>query len=160
MPTALDLEPQRVRSRYIGYGQVEGYTTPEGYRVQLAIPEKVAEVLASLYAPPSADDRLANEGARIAVFNGTERHQLAQIAADQLRWYGLQIVETGPADRSDYGKTRILVYGDYPQSLDSLARQLRVGPKWVIHDPEPGQQFGTESADLVVILGMDYNPCR
>ncbi len=160
VPTALELEPQRVRSRYIGYGQVEGYTTPEGYRVQIPIPEKVAEVVASLYAPPAADDRLANEGARIAVFNGTERDQLALIAADQLRWYGLQILETGPADRPDYGRTRILVYGDYPQSLDTLVRRLKVRPEWIIHEPEPGQQVTTEAADLVVILGKDYNPCR
>jgi LCP family protein required for cell wall assembly len=160
VPTALELEPQRVRSRYIGYGQVEGYTTEEGYRVQVAIPEKVGKVVASLYAPPAADDRLANEGASIAVFNGTDRHQLALIAADQLRWFGLRVVETGPADRADYGRTRILVYNDQPQTIDSLVRQLKVRPEWIIYDPEPGQQKLTGSADLVVILGKDYDPCR
>ena len=160
VPTALEIEPQRVRSRYIGYGQVEGYTTPEGYRVQLAIPEKVAQVIASLYAPPSADDRLVNEGVRVSVRNGTERHQLALIAADQLKWYGLQVVETGPADRLDYGRTRILVCGDHPKTLATLARLLKVRPEGIIHPPEPSQPTGTTEADLVVILGRDFNPCR
>jgi hypothetical protein len=160
VPTALELEPQRVRSRYIDYGQVEGYTTPEGYRVQIAIHEKVEQVVASLYAPPAADDRLANEGARISVLNGTEHHQLALIAADQLKWYGLQIVETAPADRSNYGRTQILVYSDHPQALETLVRQLKVRPEWIIHDPEPGQRVGAAEADLVVILGKDYDPCR
>jgi hypothetical protein len=160
VPTALELKPQRVRSRYIGYGQVEGYTTEEGYRVQVAIPEKVAEVVASLYAPSAADDRLANEGARIAVFNGTDRRQLDLIAADRLRWFGLRVVETGPAERSDFERTRILVYNDYPQTVETLVRQLKVRPEWIIDDPEPGQKHMAETADLVVILGGDYDPCR
>jgi LCP family protein required for cell wall assembly len=153
-PVALELEPQRVRSLAIGRGQVESWTTLGGARVLLPIPERVQEVVARLYAPPSTNDT-ANEAARIEVQNGTERAQLARIAADQLRWEGLKIVDTGPADRTDYQKTQIIVFNDQPQALARLTRFLQVKPANVIQQPDPGQQ-----ADLRVILGNDYEPCR
>jgi LCP family protein required for cell wall assembly len=155
-PLALDLQPQRIRSRYIGEGQTEGQLTPEGWYVLMPIPEKVQQVVASLYAPPSAEgDRAANEGARIQVQNGTGRSYLARIGAEQLRWAGLQVVETGLADRSDYAKTRVVVFNDKPEAVAVLTRLLGVTPENVIHQPDPGQ-----AVDVRVILGRDYAPCR
>ena len=154
-PLVLDLEPQRIRSLAIGRSHVESWTTPGGARVLLPIPEKIEQVVARLYAPPVADDTLAHEAARIQVQNGTERPQLALIAADQLRWHGFQIVETGPADRSDYKRTQIIVFNDKPETLAAITRRLKVKPKNIIQQPDAGQPV-----DLLVILGQDYNPCR
>ena len=154
-PLALELEPQGVRSLSIGRGQVEGWTTPGGARVLLPIPERVQEVVARLYAPPAAADTPAGEAARIEVQNGTGRDQLALIAADQLRWAGLQIVGTGRADRADYQQTQILVFDDRPGALAALTRLLQVKPANVIQQPDRGQPV-----DLRVILGSDYDPCR
>ncbi len=155
-PVALDLQRPNVRSRYIGSNQVEGWTTAEGWRVLLPIPEKIQQVVAGLYAPPSAaNDRVANEAARIRVQNGTGRPQLALIAADQLRWEGLQLVDTGPADRTDCQKTRIIVFNDKPEALALLTRILQVRPGNVIQQPDPAQPV-----DIQVILGQDYDPCR
>lgn len=155
-PVALELEPQGVRSRCIGRGQVEGWTTPGGARVLVPIPERVQQVVASLYAPPSTNgDGVRQEAARIQVRNGAVLPQLALIAAEQLRWEGLKIEDIGPADRSDYGKTRILVFNDKPQALALLTRLLSVRPENVVYEPDPDRPV-----DLVVILGHDYDPCR
>jgi LCP family protein required for cell wall assembly len=154
-PVALDLEPQRVRSLAIGRGQVEGWTTPAGARVLLPIPERIQEMVARLYAPPSTDEATANRMARIEVQNGTGRTQLDLIAADQLRWEGLKIAGTGPADRADYQSTQIIVFNDQPEALARLTRLLQVKPANVIRQPDPGQP-----ADVRVILGNDYDPCR
>ncbi len=154
-PVALDLEPQRVRSLAIGRGQVEGWTTPGGARVLLPIPERVQEVVVRLYASSPAGDTNGNEAARIQVQNGTGRAQLAAIAADQLRWEGFQVMDTGPADRANYPSTQILVFNDQPEAVVRLARLLQVKPANVIQQPDPGQQ-----ADLRVILGNEYDPCR
>jgi LCP family protein required for cell wall assembly len=159
-PVALDLQPHRVRSLYIGYGQVEGWTTPDGYRVQVPIPERVEEVVARLYAPPANDDGIAAEAARIRVLNGTDRSQLSLIGADQLRWRGFQVVDTGQADRNNYNRTRIIIYNDKPRAVESLTRLLGVRPKNVLHEPDSGLPEGAVQADLVVILGADYDPCR
>ena len=154
-PVGLELEPQRVRSLSIGRNQVESWTTPEGAEVLLPIPERVQEVVARLYAPPSTGDTAAGEVARIQVRNGTGRAELALIAADRLRWEGLKIVDTGPAERSDYQSTQIVVFNDKPEALATLTRLLKVKPANVIQQPDPGQP-----ADLRVILGTDYDPCR
>ena len=160
-PLVLDLQPQRIRSRYIGPGQVEGWTTPGGARVQVPIPERVEEVVAGLYAPPAASgEQVAGEAARIQVWNGTHRRQLALIAADHLRWYGLQVVDTRPADNPDYAKTQIIVYNDRPQALEILTRVLKVKPASIIQRADSNQLADDVQADLLVILGKDYDPCR
>jgi LCP family protein required for cell wall assembly len=154
-PVALELEPQRVRSYAIGRGQVEGWTTPGGARVLLPILERVQEMVTRLYAVSPAGGTTAGEAARIQVQNGTGRAQLALIAADQLRWQGFQVVDTEAADRADYQKTQIVVFHDRPGAVARLANLLQVKPANIIQQLDPGQP-----ADLRVILGNDYDPCR
>ena len=155
-PIALDLKPQNIRSRYIGANQVKLWTTSDGWQVLLPQPDKIQPVVASLYAPPSAsENQIADEGARIQVRNGTYRYQLAQIGADQLRWYGFNIVDTALADNPDYQQTMILVFNDKPIALERLIKLLGVQPENVIHQPDPNQP-----ADIQVILGNDYDPCH
>jgi hypothetical protein len=160
-PLALDLKPERIRSRYIGPNQTRDWTNHEGWRVLLPLPDKIQQVVASLYAPPSATGNyLEAEGTRIQVRNGTYRPQLAQVAADQLHWYGLNIVDTGLADNPDYKETVIYVYNDKPQALELLVQLLNVKSENVIHQLDPNQPAEIVEADLLVILGEDYNPCR
>ncbi len=155
-PVALDLKPSRIRSRYIGPGQTTGWTTSEGWEVLLPDYEKIQQVVAGLYAPPApAEDQIESEGARIQVWNGTYRPQLAQIAADQLRWNGLGVVDTGPADTPNYKQTQIIVFRDRPKALERLVQLLRVQPQNIIQQPDLDQP-----ADIRVILGQDYDPCR
>jgi hypothetical protein len=80
---------------------------------------------------------------------------LALIAADQLRWYGLTIIDAAPADRPDYAQTQIIVYNDKPQAVELLRRELSVSAQNVIYRPDSNQP-----ADILVILGNDYDPCR
>lgn len=155
-PVALDLQPQRIRSRYISYNHTIDWRNAEGMRVLLPRYDRIQQVVASLYAPPSAgDEQVAGEGARVQVRNGTYRPQLAMIAGDQLRWYGLDIVDTAPADRPDYKQTRIIVFNDKPHALETLVRVLEVKPENIVQQPDPNQP-----ADLLVILGEDYDPCK
>ncbi len=154
-PVALELQPQRIRSRYIGPSQTTGWTTSDGWQVLLPDYEKIQQVVASLYAPPYAsDDQTAQENALIQVRNGTYRHQLAMIGADQLRWYGLNAVDTDLADSPDYAHTQIVVFRDKPKTVELLTRVLGVRPADVIQQPDPGHP-----ADIMVILGADYDPC-
>jgi LCP family protein required for cell wall assembly len=155
-PVALDIKPQRIRNRYIGPAQTKDWTNADGWRVLLPDYAKIQQVVASLYRPPSSgDDQAAGENARIEVRNGTYRQQLAQIAADELRWHGLTVADTGPADNPDYANTRILVFNDKPQTVALLVQALQIRPENVIQQPDPDQP-----ADIRVILGKDYDPCR
>jgi hypothetical protein len=80
---------------------------------------------------------------------------LAIIAADQLRWHGLNIVDASPAEQTGVKKTRIIVFVDKPKAVEVLAQLLKVRPENVIYQPDPNQ-----AADIRVILGEDYDPCR
>jgi LCP family protein required for cell wall assembly len=155
-PIALDLKPQRIRSRYIGPNHTVDWTTSEGWRVLLPLPDRIQQTVASLYAPPSAaEDQVSSEGARIEVRNGTYRPQLGLIATDQLRWYGLNVVDTMPAENPGYPQTQIIVYRDKPLALDMLVRVLTVEPENILIQPDPNQP-----TDIKVILGEEYNPCQ
>jgi LCP family protein required for cell wall assembly len=156
VPVALDLEPQRIRSRYINQNQTTDWLNADGWQVLLPQYDRIQAIVASLYAPPSAnEDGVTNEGARIQVRNGTYRPQLALIAADQFRWEGLNVVDTGPAETSDYKKTQIIVYNEKPKALGLLTDLLGIKAENVINQPDPNQP-----ADIQVILGEDYDPCR
>jgi LCP family protein required for cell wall assembly len=155
-PLALDIKPQRIRSRYIGSNETRDWTNADGWQVLLPLPDKIQQTVASLYAPLSAtEEQVSAEGARIQVRNGTYRQQLAQIGADQLRWHGFNIVDTGLADNPNYKETKIIVFSDKPQALDLLVRVLNVKPENVVRQPDPNQP-----ADIQVILGEGYDPCR
>lgn len=155
-PIALDLKPQNIRSLYIGVNQVDPWITADGWQVLLPLPDRIQPVVARLYAPPSAgENQVANENARIQLRNGTYRWQLAQIAADQLRWEGFNIVDTGLADNPNYEQTKIVVFNEKPVALEQLVRLLQVQPENVIRQIDPNQP-----ADIQVILGNDYDPCR
>jgi LCP family protein required for cell wall assembly len=155
-PLALDIQPQRIRSRYIGANQTKDWTTADGWEVLLPLPDKIQPLVASLYASPSAaEDQVAKEAARIQVRNGTSRAQLAQIAADRLRWYGLNVVDTGPAETPDLKQTQIIVFKESSEALNLLARVLKVRPENIKKQPDPNQP-----ADIRVILGDDYDPCQ
>jgi LCP family protein required for cell wall assembly len=159
-PLALELRPERIRSRYIGPGSVIGWTTEGGAQVQLPQHDKIQQMVSSLYAPPSVSmDQVAGEGARIKVLNGTERAQLALIAADQLRWQGLTVVHTGPANSLGHEQTQIVVVNDKPQAMDTLKRLLNVKSKNIVYQPNLTQTGDGVPADLIVILGQDYDPC-
>ena len=155
-PVALEIRPERVRSTYIGPDQVKNWVTADGWTVLLPNYEKIPQVVSGLYAPPSAsEDQAAGEAARIQVRNGTYRHQLAKIGAEELRWHGLNIVDTGLADRPDYQRTHIIVFNDKPKAIELLTGLLSVKPEDVIQQPDSNQP-----ADIQVILGNDYDPCR
>jgi hypothetical protein len=160
-PLALELRPERIRSRYIGPSQLVGWTTEGGARVQLPQDDKIQQLVTSLYAPPSEHkEQVAGEGARIEVLNGTDRRQLELIGADQLRWYGFNAVDAGTADECGVKQTQIVVIGDKPKALESLSELLRVKTRNIIHLPDLKQPAESVQPDLLVILGEDYDPCR
>jgi LCP family protein required for cell wall assembly len=154
-PIALDLDYQRIRSLYIGPNQVEAWVTSEGWSVLRPVPEKIQQVVTRLYAPPAADEPQSDRAGRIQVWNGTSRPQLALIAADQLRWQGFQVTDTGPADRTDYAQTQIVVLNDKLETAAALATALGVKQGNIIQQPDPDQ-----AVDIRVILGQAYDPCR
>ncbi len=155
VPVALEIKPQRVRSRHIGFRETTNWVTDAGSKVLLPDQDKIQQLVASLYAPSSSTaDQAADEAARIQVRNGTHRYQLAKIGADQLRWQGLNVIDTGLADHPNYQQTRLIVFQEKPSAQALLTQYLGLKPEDIIYQADPGQP-----ADLLLILGEDYDPC-
>jgi hypothetical protein len=149
----IDIKPQQVHSYYIGANETEAWVTEQGWQVLLPRQDKVQAVVSRLASPPAAtEDEVANEG---ALLNGTVKPSLDQFAVDQLQWYGLKIAKSGTAAKTDYAKTQIVVYNDYPKAVSLLAKILKVKPEQIIY-----QQGAEQGVDIRVILGADYDPCH
>jgi hypothetical protein len=80
---------------------------------------------------------------------------LGLVATDQLQWEGVKVLDTAPAETPDYAQTQIIVYNDKPKTVELLAEQLDVKQENILYQPDPNQP-----ADILVILGDDYDPCR
>ena len=99
--------------------------------------------------------QMTKEEAQVEILNGTGLPQRELIAADLLGWRGVTVSHTGPADEPTVAQTRIIVFRDKPTTVALLMRELDVAEENVVQQPDPDQ-----AADIRVILGADYNPCK
>jgi len=103
-------------------------------------------------AAPSATDektRLAQEGARVEILNGTNTKGLAARTRTFLQGRGVNVVRIGDADRYTYTQTIIYDYsGRQPFTRDLIAKLLGVAPQNVrrVSNPAAG-------VDLRIVLG-------
>ncbi|HSJ55740.1 MAG TPA: LCP family protein [Anaerolineae bacterium] len=95
-------------------------------------------------------EQLAQEGARIAVQNGTSEPNFAARVAAMLLEQGFQVVEFGDADRLDYPSTVIVDYTDKTYSLERLIELFQVTPENVRRSSNLSSQF-----DIRIIVGHD-----
>ncbi|MGC9332891.1 MAG: LCP family protein [Anaerolineae bacterium] len=104
-------------------------------------------------APAEIQDlqQLAEEGARIAVQNGTSEANFAARVAAMLLEEGYQVVEFGDADRLDYASTVIVDYTGRNFTLEMLIEKFQVTPENVRHSPNLRSQI-----DIRIIVGQDF----
>jgi hypothetical protein len=94
---------------------------------------------------------LAQEGARIAIQNGTSEPNFAARVAASLIQQGFQVVEFGDADRTDYPNTVIVDYTGKEFTLQQLIDMFQVTPENVRHSPNLRSQV-----DIRIIVGQDF----
>jgi LCP family protein required for cell wall assembly len=91
---------------------------------------------------------------KLEILNGTDRRGVARQVADQLAAQGFEVQRFADADRPDYAKTQVIVYGEderFMRSARALAGRLRVPESDIQMVPEkPGL------SDVRIILGRDY----
>lgn len=95
--------------------------------------------------------KLADEGARIAVQNGTSEPNFAARVAAVLMEQGYQVVEFGDADRLDYSNTVVVDYTGKTYTLERLVEMFQVTPENVRHSPNLRSQV-----DIRIIVGQDF----
>ncbi|MGE5138354.1 MAG: LCP family protein, partial [Rudaea sp.] len=112
----------------------------------------VNEMFRTAVAPAAAEVTPKPENAKVAVLNGSGKSGYADQAARYLRSRGLNVVQVGNAQRSDYRSSVIVLSGDLPQTVAAISEALNVQPANV-------QQAQTPSGiDVQVIVGADWVP--
>ena len=96
--------------------------------------------------------QLSEEGARVAVFNGTDDPMLAARAADWLQRQGYQVTTYGQADRSDYPRTVLLTHADKPFTIANLQDMFAIAKNNIRSD----ESTSDSKADLQLIIGRDF----
>jgi LCP family protein required for cell wall assembly len=146
---AADIDPSRIRSAVIDSTMTQNWTTPQGAQVLIPNRERMSSLHASIFSSPPPD----TEVARIAVYNGTSRSQLAAHCAERLQAQGFQVAQVGSAPGRDQAPTLILVYTDKWTTARALADALRVPAGAVSPGGSPDGAY-----DIKVVLGADYQP--
>jgi len=150
----VQMRPQSIRTRVIGYGQVRDMIGYGGAMVLVARPSQLQEAVAAFFDPSAAP--IEPDAARVILKNGTAKEQYTELATDRLHWEGMSVV-TAAADRQDYPKSLLTIYGDRPEVETRLVDAFDIAPENVQHLPEsekPGD------GDIVLVLGGDYSPCE
>jgi LCP family protein required for cell wall assembly len=155
---ASEVNPDAVHIGVIDERYTQFWETPDGQQVLVPLREPMRELrdyvfTAELPLPEGMDpaSRLAAEAAAIEVLNGTTTVGLAGQTSDYLRRQGLEIANTGNADRSDYVDSLIIVYTGKNYTAEHLAGLLGLPPTAVVHGSVPGAAY-----DVSVVLGADY----
>jgi hypothetical protein len=92
---------------------------------------------------------------RVQVFNGSPRQDADQLAATTLRWAGFQATPSGLADSQAYVESQVIVYNGSELVAETAAQLLDLPRTSLQYQHDPASR-----ADIVVILGADYDPCR
>jgi LCP family protein required for cell wall assembly len=95
--------------------------------------------------------KLADEGARIAIQNGTSEPNFAARVAASLMEQGFQVVEFGDADRTDYPNTVLVDYTGKNYTLERLVEMFQVAPDNVRYSPNLRSQI-----DIRIVVGQDF----
>ncbi|MBC7251253.1 MAG: LCP family protein, partial [Anaerolineae bacterium] len=132
-------------------------TTYNGAQVLVLDRDKVRPLIKELFPDdsPALDEaqvedlnRLAAEGASIAVHNGTTTGSLAAHTAAFLKERGFQVVQFGNADRFDYAQTLIIDYSGKPYTVGRLAQLLNVAEENIQRPADVPSEV-----DILLIIG-------
>ena len=171
---APDIDLGNIKQVVLQKPVVYGYRRPDGAAVQLPKWDLIRPMVDDLFrtpvmvaptptpAPPAATptlapvqieelQKLAEEGARLAVQNGTSEPNYAARVAAMLMEQGYQVVEFGDADRLDYPSTVIVDYAGKAFTLDQLIEKFQVTPENVRRSPNLRSQI-----DIRIIVGQDF----
>jgi hypothetical protein len=174
---APDIDLENLKSVVIEKPMVYGYRTEAGAAVQLPKWDLIDPVIDELFSSPvvvvptptatqpavptatptpdpalvEARQRLVDEGARIAVQNGTSEPNYAARVAALLMEQGYQVVDFGDADRVDYNNTVVVDYTGKTYTLEQLVETFQVKPENVRYSPNLRSQI-----DIRVIVGEDF----
>lgn len=154
-----DIPRNRITTAVIDYNYVYNETTPDGRQVLVPIRDDIRELRNTLFAPPPVPTPvfenlpalMAEENARVAVYNGTAVFGLAGETQTYLQAYDLNVTQIGNADSAAYRTTQVIDYGDFPNTTRYIAQLMQVPPLNISNGSAPDGDY-----DVLIIIGNDW----
>jgi polyisoprenyl-teichoic acid--peptidoglycan teichoic acid transferase len=157
---AQQINPKDIKRGVIDPSMVNFGKSPDGLDIEKPIADKIRILRDQIFttggplspaAVASDPAELAKkEGARIKLLNGTQTAGLEERTSEYLKSLGLNVTETGTADRI-YSQTTLTDYSGRPYSMSYLAAMMKVGTPNIDTPFDPAAPV-----DVVVILGTDW----
>ncbi len=162
-----EIGPENIKSVVIDPNMTVEHITPTGAWVLLPIRENIRPKVEELFTSPTPAplplaqpqqevpveqiNRLAQEGAKIVVQNGTPTGNLAAQTATFLKKQGYHVVEFSNADRFDYPQSIIIDYTGKEHTIQSLVVLFNVTPENIRRSPNLKSEV-----DIRLIIGQDF----
>jgi polyisoprenyl-teichoic acid--peptidoglycan teichoic acid transferase len=130
-----------------------GYTlVPDLPKVRAAADAIFADQVAGPTPAEVQRQTIQAEGARIVLLNGTQEKGLASRVQAKLVPQGYDVTTVGNADRADYSKSALIIYGESKQAtVDALMTWFGISEDRVTTQP------AAEDKDIAVIVGSDQS---
>jgi LCP family protein required for cell wall assembly len=172
---AKDIKSENIQSAVIDQSMALGITTPSGAMVLWPDRERIRAVIEQLMktpegavvalptappqqAPPTIPPqiveqqrKLAAEGARVELLNGTGNEPLTQRAAAWLKAQGFNVVLADKAERQDYTQSVIIESRNKPYTKALLMKLFNVSGN-VRQNPN-----AKSDVDIRIVIGADFN---
>ncbi len=154
-----DIPEEDIHTAVLDYDYVYIETTPDGRQVLVPRREEIRVLRDELFSTPPIptpvfDDLqrlMEEEGARVAVHNGTPIFGLAADTQAYLQGLDVDVVEIGNADSAAYKSSRIVDYGAHPQTTRFLIQEMQIPPLNLANAKNP-----TGDYDILIIIGNDW----
>jgi LCP family protein required for cell wall assembly len=158
---AQQISPDKIKKGVIGPpNQVEFAKSPTGLDILIPIPDAIRILRDEIFttggpASPAAVNQdsvalMKAENARVAINNGSTTVGLATQTTDYFRNLGVNVTETGNADRA-FTNTQIYIYSGKPYTASYLADVMKVSSGQIINQFQPDA-----NVDILVVLGQDW----
>jgi LCP family protein required for cell wall assembly len=158
---ASQIDDEHIKTAVIDSSMTVDTTTPNGAQVLIPLREEIRTVVDEIFSTPTEAvaeeeetgerEKLAAEGAKIIVHNGSTAGNVASQTSAFLKEKGFQVVEFGNAERFDYPTTMIVDFTGKEYTIQCLARLLNVSQNNI-------QKYtGSYSeVDIRLIIGADF----
>jgi len=157
---ASQIDDEHIKTAVIDSSMTVDTTTPNGAQVLIPRRDEIRAVVDEIFGEPGqvAEEeieedkaKLAEEGAKIIVHNGSTAGNLAAQTSAFLKEHGLQVVEFGNAERFDYPTTTIVDFTGKEYTVQYLARLLNISEDNI--QPFTGSH---SEIDIRLIIGADF----
>jgi polyisoprenyl-teichoic acid--peptidoglycan teichoic acid transferase len=156
-----DIPAASRQTEVLDYDYVYNETTPDGQQVLVPVRDQIRLLRDQLFSPPAVPtpvvenltEKVADESARVAVYNGTQVFGLAGATQEYLQQLGINVTEIGNADSAEYRATQIIDYGSHPHTALYLVQLMGIPPLNITTSSSPP----AGNFDVLIVLGSDWS---